>query len=495
MVDKGSQHHSGLLTYKIMPRKAHASPTKEFFVHMITKDISLEACILDLLDNCIDGARDDLRRRGEERPETELFRGYKAEISFDRGHFEIRDNCGGIPIEDAVNYAFHFGRRPDAAAEAEHAIGLYGIGMKRAVFKIGRDILVSSSTDDEAFTVSVDVEEWLRKLKPIIDLDDVEEGGAFDDDLSNKTGSSEENRVVMVDDWDFPLQEEDPRNPSGTTVRVTALNPGIDDEFDDPLFEEDLDKTVARDYAFILQKGFEIYINDEPVAAYDIQFRSGGGIEPVNYREFDGDVEVRVIAGMAAPPEDDVTPEADPRFDPEYSGWYVLCNDRVVVAADKSERTGWGTPGVPRWHAQYNGFVGIVSFYSTNPGLLPWDTTKRNLERSNPRYRRALARMKQATRPFTDYTNLRKGALNQAKLIENSALPISVMQIREAPERREMRLPELPVAPRERLAVITYRKPPVQVDALKDALGDPELTQAEVGSRTFDYFYNKFVRG
>ena len=37
--------------------KAHATPTKDFFVRMITKDISLEDCILDLIDNCLDGAR------------------------------------------------------------------------------------------------------------------------------------------------------------------------------------------------------------------------------------------------------------------------------------------------------------------------------------------------------------------------------------------------------------------------------------------------------
>lgn len=37
-------------------RVAHANPTKSFFVRMITRDISLEDCILDLIDNSIDGA-------------------------------------------------------------------------------------------------------------------------------------------------------------------------------------------------------------------------------------------------------------------------------------------------------------------------------------------------------------------------------------------------------------------------------------------------------
>jgi hypothetical protein len=36
--------------------QAQASPTKQFFVSMLTRDISLADAILDLLDNCLDGA-------------------------------------------------------------------------------------------------------------------------------------------------------------------------------------------------------------------------------------------------------------------------------------------------------------------------------------------------------------------------------------------------------------------------------------------------------
>ena len=36
--------------------QAQASPTKQFFVSMLTRDISLADAILDLVDNCLDGA-------------------------------------------------------------------------------------------------------------------------------------------------------------------------------------------------------------------------------------------------------------------------------------------------------------------------------------------------------------------------------------------------------------------------------------------------------
>ncbi|WP_072395132.1 hypothetical protein [Hyphomicrobium sp. CS1GBMeth3] len=38
------------------PKKVDANPTKAFFVRMITRDIALEDCVLDLIDNSIDGA-------------------------------------------------------------------------------------------------------------------------------------------------------------------------------------------------------------------------------------------------------------------------------------------------------------------------------------------------------------------------------------------------------------------------------------------------------
>jgi hypothetical protein len=34
-----------------------AEPTKAFFIDMLTRDIPLDQAILDLVDNCVDGAK------------------------------------------------------------------------------------------------------------------------------------------------------------------------------------------------------------------------------------------------------------------------------------------------------------------------------------------------------------------------------------------------------------------------------------------------------
>ena len=113
---------------------AEASPTKQFFVSMLTRDISLADAILDLVDNCLDGA---LRlANGDEVDYAQHF--VKIELAAD--HFSIEDNCGGIPRDVAKNYAFKMGREPDDQRDAKsETIGMYGVGMKRAIFKMGRE--------------------------------------------------------------------------------------------------------------------------------------------------------------------------------------------------------------------------------------------------------------------------------------------------------------------------------------------------------------------
>ena len=92
---------------------AAASPTKDFFVRMLTRDIELQDAILDLLDNCVDG----IIRAGFQEDAPLPYRGYRAVITLAPDHFIIEDNCGGIPIETAKKYAFAMGR-PPAAGEA-----------------------------------------------------------------------------------------------------------------------------------------------------------------------------------------------------------------------------------------------------------------------------------------------------------------------------------------------------------------------------------------
>ena len=78
------------------PLTVDARPTKEFFVEMLTRDVRMAMAILDLVDNSIDGA---IRMRG-----NGSFQGLTVGITFDSERFIIEDNCGGIPLDLAMNH-------------------------------------------------------------------------------------------------------------------------------------------------------------------------------------------------------------------------------------------------------------------------------------------------------------------------------------------------------------------------------------------------------
>lgn len=120
---------------------AKASPTKEFFVKMLTRDIELEDAILDLLDNCLDGI---IRTGAKGVDSTRPYKGFEATLEISPDHFSIEDNCGGIPFEVARKYAFTMGKPPNVQDSLQGTIGMYGIGMKRAIFKLGTDGIVES---------------------------------------------------------------------------------------------------------------------------------------------------------------------------------------------------------------------------------------------------------------------------------------------------------------------------------------------------------------
>jgi len=142
-----------------MSGTVNASPTKTFFVDMLTRDIELKDAILDLLDNCVDGIQ--RITKNAESSETP-YQGYWAKITFSSTEFKIEDNCGGIPLEVAKQYAFRMGRPADNVNDDLnlYTIGTYGIGMKRAIFKMGRSGEVISQTENNTFKVSVS-DDWL----------------------------------------------------------------------------------------------------------------------------------------------------------------------------------------------------------------------------------------------------------------------------------------------------------------------------------------------
>ena len=136
-----------------------ASPTKELFIDTLIRDISVIDAILDLVDNAIDGY---IHKSYTDRK--------KIKITLSTEKFQIWDNCGGIDIDFAQKEVFRFGvlHKP----EDKHCLGVFGIGLKRAIFKLGRNVVFESDDLKNYFRVKIDLKEWQEKKDWTLEFDD-----------------------------------------------------------------------------------------------------------------------------------------------------------------------------------------------------------------------------------------------------------------------------------------------------------------------------------
>lgn len=368
-----------------MPTKQiEAGPTKAFFVRMLTRDIELADAILDLLDNCVDGVLRQIAK-SKKRPDAKKpYDGYWAKITLSPEKFEILDNCGGIPEDVAEKSAFMLGR-PDRERDAGlETVGVYGIGMKRAIFKMGRNCVVTSQPDTGPYKVEI-TPDWL-----------------------DQDGN-----------WTLPLTQIKAKLPEdGTRIVVTDLHEAVGRQFDErkSAFISDLTKEISRLYALIIEKGFKVYVNSkkeiQPVDLVILRPKElaksrGPQIEPyVFVGDFEG-VHVDLAVGFCRPlaKETEMDDDVLVRRSREEAGWTVMCNDRVVLYNDKTAKTGWGTGGVPGYHNQFISIAGVVSFRSTDSMKLPLNTTKRGLDASSEVYLIVLDYMREGLKKFTSFTN------------------------------------------------------------------------------------------
>lgn len=424
-------------------------PTKDFFIYMLTRDIGLSRSILDLVDNCVDGA---LRVRGDN-----SFDGLHVALHVGPGRFCIEDNCGGIPLNVARKYAFRFGR-PREAEPTKHSIGQFGVGMKRALFKLGSEFRIESTTLASRFVLQEDVEKWLNRSTWGFEFSELEEP-----------------------ERGFPEERQ------GTTITVTRLHESVAETFDLENFRNELTLELKDAHQKAISNGLCISLNGIPLDFDPVDLLVSDQLKPVSRQELfdfpDGQqVRVRIFAGIGA-------------SEPQDAGWYVFCNGRLVLGADKAERTGWGAGGeteVPRFHNRSARFRGYVFFDGDDAGLLPWNTTKTGVDSDSKIYRAVRLQMISLMRPIIDFLN----KLSREVESDEPEKPLSEALEAASPRPLEdltpsvaFRAPQPAVAVVRgpKMGVISYRKPMEEIKTVQNTLR--VWSQKEVGERTFEYFF------
>lgn len=344
-----------------------AEPTKAFFIDMLTRDIPLDQAILDLVDNSVDGAKALKAKSGG------TFDGRWVRLEFGREKFRIVDNCGGFDKAAARTYAFRFGR-PDGSTRTPHSIGQFGVGMKRALFKFGRHFIVRSATDAEVWAVEVPVTKWEK-----------EKG------------------------WHFPFSEaaadsEVSTEQPGTEIIVTELREEVSSRFGLKMFENLMFELIKSKHRQFISDGLSISVNGRHVDATNLYVLTADGLRPGSdtFRLREGDkapVDIRIVVAIGP-------------SSPKQAGWYVVCNGRVVLEADRSIATGWGLieesanrTVIPSFHNQFARFRGLVFFDSEDSSQVPWNTTKTGVDQDNRFWQAAFTRMTEMMRPAIDFLN------------------------------------------------------------------------------------------
>jgi hypothetical protein len=442
--------------------EAEASPTKEFFINMLVRDVYLKEAIIELIDNSIDGARAVREDRD--------YSGLYIHVKFDNTKFHIKDNCGGIALDIAQNYVFRFGRDGRNQSTGKETTGIFGIGMKRAIFKMGRHVIIDSKTENSHFSIDLDVEQWKN-----------------------------------VPGWKLPFQSYESQKSyaieeTGTEIIVDHLYDDISLEYDKSDFETELIEHVQRRVGLDLINGVNIRINDTDLVGNNVEMIHNSEIKPVSIEYKSGNVDVKIRAGIA-PKMSDNPKEV---YDPKEAGWYIYCNRRLVVAADKTSLTTWkdieNTNDSILFHNNYAGFRGIVFFNSRHPECLPWNTTKTGLDENSYIYVEAKAKMFEAfyiVKGFID-------AIRQSSIVDSNEeddteestvirVVASYPHVVITPENTEkieinnkkLRIEDINIKVEPKVR-ISYQKPESEVQIVRDALG--VRSNKAVGEMTFDYY-------
>lgn len=440
-----------------MALQANARVAKRFFIDFITRDITLEDSLLDLIDNAIDSLirvrRLDISANLLQPPQSkiDIAKLPTIDVNITTDEISVVDHSGGIPIELAKNEVFNFGKQ-----EPSHTgtLGVYGIGLKRALFKLGEEIELRSQTTSDGFSIHLNVPKW----------------------------------KADADNWQIPMKKEAAAQSAakaGTTIRISKLRSDIQMRIGDGTLASKLTDIIGTTYCLFLDRYVRLRFNGTHIAARPIPL--GGSDEVVASKdEFDdGSVHVTIYAGLAA--------RVNGKWNIDRAGWYVLCNGRVVVSADKSDLTGWAKPNA-QFVSKYRGFVGVVFFFSDDPDTLPWTTTKRGLNVESIAYQLARRHMVAAARPVTSFLNRMYPGDEQESILEreiaNDVSPLDVRTLTDAPKSKFDATPS-PKRKTRTTVQVQYPAEQSEIDRAKRALRKPSWSASKIGRYALDYLLER----
>ena len=427
---------------------------------MLVRDIRLEDAVLDLVDNAIDSL---LRTKNIDLESLVMQTGVIADersdersvsIEISPSEVSVEDNCGGIDIDHAIKHVFRFGTDQ---SPSNSRLSVYGIGLKRAVFKVGGKIIVESKTMDSGFRVTIDVSEF-----------------------------------AADDRWHFPLERIEPARADlecGTKIAITRIAAPAAQRFRSGSFQNALTDAIASSYSLFLSRFVRIRFNGTDVAPTDIPITDSAEVSASITRKSFEDVDIVIVAGLQALDGGE--------WRGNTAGWYIVCNGRVVVFADRSSLSGWGAGALPVFQPKHRGFIGVALFMSSEPEALPWTTTKRGVNVESPVFQFAKELMMSNARPVITFLDRRYASVPVSS--ENTDnLAVNDKTFQQALQRKSVGSvfgsasqafgTSSQIGRKTRTTSVQFRTERKNIERARRAIGDPNMAAGRVGLHALTYF-------
>ncbi len=436
--------------------QADARPEKRLFISLITRDISLVDALLDLTDNSINAALEPLAAQLTTADDYQrllakktLQPKVKIDLTVDTSRIIVRDNASGISAATAQTYVFRFGSDDNRETHKSDRLSVYGIGLKRAMFKCGNRIDIISDHHEGGFDLRLNVHQW---------------------------------EALEQERWAFDIT---PRSPAtkdlGTRIVISELRDDVIRRVGDGLFLTQLRDRISRTYSFFIGRVVTITLNGEEVAREPFDIGENYASEKFQ-REA---VSCNITAGIANTPGE--------VFRDRNAGWFVFCNGRTVLFADKTPLTGWAGGGLPIFQPKHRPFLGTAFFVSPYPEALPWTTTKTSINEDSAVWHEAKGHMVKVGRVITGLLDGRytdEGTnVAPADLQSVSGRGISVLTAAVSAA-REFRPPK---AQPPATMKIQYDAKRSDVRKIEAYLRKPGMGGSEVGRYTFSHFLENQV--
>lgn len=437
-------------------------PTKRLFIDILTRDISIHDCILDLLDNAVDSyTRNKIKEKRE------------VQLNFDKSKISIFDNCGGIEKERLKKEVFRFGAK-DFSSNVP-TIGVYGIGLKRSIFKLGESIIFETDDGKDYCKLKIDVTDWLNKKD--------QDGNDIWDLKLTKTSTT---KLV---NGQKPYTRIEVKSLRYETIETFTLD-----------FETKLKETVKIYYSrFIQNDKISFYVNDEEQKGFEIKVKSSDGFKPVKVEDDYEGVKITIVCWLDLKED-----QKRARKELGHQGWNIFMNERLVIFDDTSEDTGWleGGSFLPKFHSLFNRFRGVVFLNTDDPSKLPINTSKNGFNKEGKIYYYLLNLMVKVARPFINFMsnkyNEQKEKINIKEdellaIIDEDSRKKGIIETPIDDTKTEYQSKFMPPALKTEArstivqTSIIFKKPKRQVDIIKKIL--KVYTNKQVGEKTFDYFW------